>query len=120
MTRYDVSDVTLTRWCRETGLKPKRIAASVIAKPAGRWHTPAAAVTVDTSTAAQAAQHLRRRGFSNIFKSEILSTGERGRWGIDGDGKGIWIVAGRGAVPAADLIALASAKGFDPQAWARI
>ena len=48
-----------------------------------------------------------------------MPSAEREKYGLT-DGKGFYIVAGKGAVPANDLIAMAEEKGFDARAWARI
>ncbi|WCT73950.1 hypothetical protein PQ455_01575 [Sphingomonas naphthae] len=119
--RYGVARDTITRWAVNAGirLKGRPVAktkdAPSIAK-AGVPRTPPIPA-LPAGAAAQAAQHLRRF-FPNVYPAAILDLKERKR--LPGFGRDMWVVAGRGTLPANDLIALAESKGFDQRAWAAI
>lgn len=68
----------------------------------------------DTSMVGDAAHHLRRF-FSNIYKAEILPPKDRAK--LPDGGRGMFIVSGRGAMAASELIELAQKKGWNPDAW---
>lgn len=107
---YRAGTSIIDRWLSKAGVR---------AVPGGRWGMQQAMLPqVDGSVVAQAAQHLRKFRPS-VYKAEILPIAEREKYGLT-DGKGYYIVAGKGAVPANDLVAMAEAKGFDARAWAKI
>ena len=112
MYRFNCSDNLLRRWCKECGVQPK---------PSFHRNKSGLGFGVQSSPpsdlASQAAQHLRRF-HSNVYNCEILPIGERKH--LPDKGKGMWSIAGVGAVSAEKLIELAEAKGFDRAAWARI
>jgi hypothetical protein len=109
--RYLVGPNVIAKWCIDAKVEPK---------PAQYWKraaVPALRVApVELSVEAQAAQYLRRRLI--VYKCEILPPAERAN--LPNKGKGLYYVNGKGAIPAADMVELAKAKGFDPDAWARI
>jgi hypothetical protein len=109
--RYNASDGIIRRWCAEAGI---------------RWHTrkwrapggqkSPAVPQVDASLASQAAQFLRRHRI--VYRCDILEPHERAK--LPNSGRGLWYVNGLGAVPEAQMVEIAEAKGFDPRSWARI
>ncbi|MEH3107124.1 MAG: hypothetical protein PGN09_07540 [Sphingomonas fennica] len=108
---HSVSQETVRKWCQALGVSAKpgvmRLAKATVS----------AAPPVAGDTAAQAAHHLRRH-FATVFRADVLPVAERKH--LPGNGRNMWVVAGRGALPAAEVIALAEARGFDRRAWARI
>jgi hypothetical protein len=100
---YGVSETVIIRWAKESGVRPKRA-------PKGRLPGSiiASVPQVDASLAARAAQHLRRRHI--VYHCAVLPAHERR--GLPNKGRDHWYVNGRGALPAADMIALAEQKGF--------
>jgi hypothetical protein len=111
--RYKAQGVTVHRWCNLAGVTPRKFT-----HVSGRSSAPKAAAVpaVNLSDAAQAAQFLRRQVI--VYPCDILTREERAK--LPDFGKDLWYINGRGAVPAADMIALAERKGFDRRAWARI
>lgn len=109
---YSVHGNTIQRWLRLSGVRALRYVRG------GNFggHQAGGVPSVDASAAAQAAQFLRTRLI--VYRCDILTTEERAK--LPDRGRGLWYINGRGAVPAADMIALAEAKGFDARAWARI
>ncbi|WP_300563136.1 hypothetical protein [Companilactobacillus sp.] len=96
---YRVSDSVIKRWCRITGLSPKRYDGS-IAKP----HGPKRAPDIDhrpVDAAGQAQRHLQRIG--PVYRRN----------------EDMYCVFGR-VMPAKDMIAFAEKKGWDAKAWERI
>lgn len=110
---YGVSEKVVRRWAQTAGVRFQTWSWGGNAPQAMRS-------TADASVAGLAAQHLRRSGYSNVYKAEILSPAELRRLNVPNKGRGIYVVAGKGCLPAADMIALAERSGFDPRAWARI
>lgn len=109
--RFKVSDNTLSRWLRETGTAFKpwlRFTSSLplVKVPSG-----------DVSLAGQAA-HFLRRYYPNVYKAEILSDAIRKQ--LPQRGSGMFVVGNKGVMIAADVIALAMDKGFDPDSWRRL
>jgi transposase len=100
---YSVSLSLINRWAKESGVRPKRA-------PKGRLPGSiiASVPQVDASLAARAAQHLRRRHI--VYHCAVLPAHERR--GLPNKGRDHWYVNGRGALPAADMIALAEQTGF--------
>lgn len=118
--RYGVSRDTITRWGENGGIRLKgrplaSKAAPSISKAGAPRTPPIPAISGDA--ASLAAQHLRRF-FPNVYPAAIL--GPKERKSLPGKGEGMWVVAGRGAIPADQMIALAETKGFDQRAWAAI
>lgn len=108
---FGVGDTVLARWASETNAR---------FRPWRRFNPTINAAPIsgpDVSVLGQAAHHLRRF-FPNVYKAEILPPLQRAK--LPDHGKGMFIVGARGALPAAEVIALAKAKGFNPDAWREI
>lgn len=110
---YHVSEGLITRWIIESGVEPKTPASARTNGQRRQFSTPQA----DGSLIAQAAQYLRRR-HANVFRADILEPHERER--LPNCGIGYYVVAGKGVLPANDVLSLAQDEGFDPRAWAAI
>lgn len=108
---YGVSEKTVRRWAHATGVRFQAFNFGGHAPQAMR-------ATADASVAGLAAQHLRRSGYSNVYKADILS--DRERSSLPNKGRGMYVVAGKGCLPVDEMIALAERSGFDRRAWARI
>lgn len=103
VSHYQTNWGVITRWCEEAGITNK---------PAGRPTKPIGpagvnvSVGADTSLAGQAAQHLRR--IMPVFKASVISKDRSG-----------YVVGGR-HLATEEMVAMAQAKGFDPDAWKRV
>jgi len=102
---------TVRRWASESGIKP-----CVTPKITARL-CPAAPVNVDTSIAGRAATFLRHI-YPSVYSCAVLPPEKRAK--LPDRGVGRWVVGGKGALPAAEVVALAEAKGFDAHDWERI
>lgn len=107
VNHYQRSEAVIRRWAKETGARFKQWRGYFTPGPS---KVPEA----DGSLAARAAHHLRRH-FPNVYSARILPPSERRR--MPDHGNGAYVVGGKGAMSAADMIELAKSKGFDPDAW---
>lgn len=110
---YGAGTNTVKRWLSETGITARAATRGFTS------HFPKAAVQPagDPSVAGRAAQHLRSF-YTPVYRAAILSEKEKRK--LPNRGENMFIVGAKGALPAADVIALAETRGFDPRAWARI
>ena len=107
---YKTSTDLIRRWSAETGARPR---ASTY-----RYGPPTApTVGREVSLIGFAVEHLQRF-YVPVHRADILPPDERKA--LTDGGRGMFVVGRKGALPAAEVIALAERRGFDPHAWARI
>lgn len=128
---YNCGYKSIRAWREQCGIKvanapkPKPMRVAVARKEAapqarvkrGNFKLPGPPVMraeLDQSLASLAAQHLRRIGFTNVYRATVLPAAARAH--LDDFGKHHYAVAGRGFMHESELIALAEARGF--QRWA--
>lgn len=97
---FRTSPSTIARWSAKTGISPKKGRVPM---------TPMAVPQIDPGVTAQAAHHLRRF-FPNVYRADILPLRERRA--LPRQGVGLIVVAGRGALSAAEIVKLAVSHGF--------
>jgi hypothetical protein len=108
--RFNAGTATVLRWCAIAGVTAS--ATPNVAK--GPARLIALVPPIADTLAARAAQHLRRRHV--VYNCAVLTREERAK--LPNDGRGLWYVNGKGAIPATQMIALAKARGFKPAAGA--
>lgn len=106
---FGATDTTIRRWAREENVRPKpgQYVRGLKAAPIS---------PIDDSLLGLAKQHLRSF-YPNVHNAEILPLAERKR--LPNKGKDLVVVGGKGALPPAEVIALAKSRGFYPQALGR-
>lgn len=110
---YDQCEKVIARWYAGAGIKPKSAWATL-----GNMGRVVSARTSqgDTSTAGDAAHHLRRF-HANVFRCSVLDRNTLHAKGL-GDGTGHYSVAGVGIVTVAEMMEMARAKGWGAEAMA--
>jgi hypothetical protein len=107
---YGAGHVTINRWLKEAGIAP-------IAYTPKHWRGKSAEyLAADVTVATHAARFLQRT--RQVYAVDVLPLQKRQH--LPNNGKGYWMVAGKGALDAASLVAFAETKGFDPDAWSKI
>jgi hypothetical protein len=126
---YNCGYKSIRAWRLECGIdpqqvakpKPRPIAVRVIKVAAQRspnkprsvsWgaRPPVSIPTGDGSIAAAAANHLRRIGFTNVYRATFLDLGARRH--LPEYGRCYYAVSGRGFMHENEVIAMAEARGF--------
>lgn len=90
-----------------------RASKTTSARKQASWNIPRQSiyrVEAESSLSSMAAQHLRRKGFSNIYRATILDKPKRAH--LPDEGRYYYAVSGRGLMHEADVIALAARYGF--------
>ncbi len=110
--RYGVSNTLIGRWC-------KILCVSCRAAPKSphlvTQFNSAGVPAVPSSTVDQAAHHLRKKGYQNVYSADrVLTPRQRRERGLK---DGHYFVAGHGFIPSSEMIDLAKRHGFNPTAW---
>lgn len=110
---YSAATETVRRWYRETGITPNSGKNARRNSKSVNWGARQPiefGAHGDGSLAGSAANHLRRIGYSNVFRAIILDKAKRAH--LPDEGREFYSVSGKGFMHESALVALAEARGF--------
>ncbi len=110
---YGACTETVRKWYREAGIKPSTKRGTNRNSNTVNWGSRQPinfGATNDGSVAAAAANHLRRKGFANVYRATVLDLAKRRH--LPDAGKHHYAVSGKGLLHQDEMIAIAQASGF--------